>query len=112
MEIDNGPFACAPVAGASYQPLRNLVSAGYVAMKYPATIRPATLTRQDRDTTWTRERPWHGRSGGGLLDAGLLGNALSNRITAIATLLANALMVVTYVRGRAHLKATQMDNVL
>lgn len=69
LEIDNGPFACAPVAGVSYQPSRNLVSAGYDAMKYPATIRPATLTRQDRETTWTRERPWHGRSGGGLLDA-------------------------------------------
>lgn len=44
-------------------------------------------------------------------DAGLLGNALSNSITAIATLLANALIVVNYVRGRAHLKATQLENV-
>ncbi len=45
-----------------------LLSAGYDDMKWPATQRPATLLGSQGLVTFTRERPWHGRSGGGLID--------------------------------------------
>ncbi len=32
------------------------------------TKKPATLLGTQGDTTFTVERPWHGRSGGGLID--------------------------------------------
>ncbi len=39
-------------------------------MQYPPQQRPATVLRTSiaLGTTFTRERPWHGRSGGGLID--------------------------------------------
>src|SRR5262249_40903761 len=48
---------------------RNLLSVGYDSMQIPATIRPATIASVEGGRTFTRERPWHGRSGGALLDA-------------------------------------------
>jgi hypothetical protein len=45
-----------------------LLSVGYDEMRQPATQRPVTILRVDADITWTREPPWHGRSGGALLD--------------------------------------------
>jgi hypothetical protein len=67
IELDNGPFWCIPVAPAGHRPGR-LLSAGYDAMRWPVTARPATLLSSQGNTTWTREKPWHGRSGGGLID--------------------------------------------
>jgi hypothetical protein len=70
IEVRSGPVAAvAPVAGPGYRPGPNLLSAGFDEMKTPATVRPAHIIRVDRDVTWTREPPWHGRSGGGLIDA-------------------------------------------
>jgi hypothetical protein len=60
--------AAAPVAGPGYRPSQHLLSVGYDEMRLPATQRQATILRSDPDVTWTREPPWHGRSGGALLD--------------------------------------------
>jgi hypothetical protein len=68
IELDNGPFACVPVAPRGHRPGR-LLSIGYDAMRWPVTVRPATLLGTAGMTTYTREKPWHGRSGGGLIDA-------------------------------------------
>jgi hypothetical protein len=66
--IDNGPFNFIPVAGEGFRPGKNLRSAGYDGMSWPVTVKPATILASDGNTTFTRERPWHGRSGGGLSD--------------------------------------------
>jgi hypothetical protein len=58
----------APAAGPGYRPGRNLLSVGYDEMRMPATRKPAHIINIDSDVTWTREPPWHGRSGGALLD--------------------------------------------
>lgn len=68
IEIDNGPFHFIPVAPAGHKPNKNLLSLGYDDMKWPITVRPATLLFSQGNTTYTREKPWHGRSGGGLID--------------------------------------------
>lgn len=69
VEIKDGPlpYVC-PVAPAGHRPGARLLSVGYDDMKWPAQQRPATIVAQGAATTYTRERPWHGRSGGGLLD--------------------------------------------
>jgi len=58
----------APVAGPGHRPSPRLLSVGYDEMRLPATQRPAHIVKTDSDITWTREPPWHGRSGGALLD--------------------------------------------
>jgi Trypsin-like peptidase domain len=70
IEIDNGPFFCCPVAPAGHRPGSRLLSCGYDEMRWPITVRPCTYLGSTSTLTFTRERPWHGRSGGGLLDAG------------------------------------------
>jgi hypothetical protein len=49
-----------------------LVSAGYDEMRLPATARRATPVAVATTVLFTRERPWHGRSGGALLDGAYL----------------------------------------
>jgi hypothetical protein len=66
--IDNGPFHYIPVAPEGFKPGRNLYSAGYDNMAWPITMKAATVLLSQGDTTFTREKPWHGRSGGGLCD--------------------------------------------
>ncbi len=71
------PYVC-PVATPQYQGGRNIVSVGYDEMKMPVTARRATLlgssvaigrgVMADPTITFTREPPWHGRSGGSLID--------------------------------------------
>jgi hypothetical protein len=68
MELDNGPFYYVPVAAAGHRPSRNVRSLGYDAMQWPLTNRPATVLNTEGHTTYTVEKPWHGRSGGGLID--------------------------------------------
>ena len=68
IEIDNGPFNYVPVAPQGFQPGQNLNSAGYDEMKWPITSKHATILVTLSDWTYTREKPWHGRSGGGLFD--------------------------------------------
>jgi hypothetical protein len=67
--LDAGPVeACAPVAPAGHVPSRRLRSVGYDEMRWPATNLPVHILAATTATTFTTERPWHGRSGGGLLD--------------------------------------------
>ncbi len=37
-------------------------------MKMPPQKRPTQVLREEGGIYWTRQRPWHGRSGGGLID--------------------------------------------
>lgn len=68
LEMRTGPlpYVC-PVARAGHRPRRYL-SVGYDEMRHQVTVRSATLLREMGKETWTREPPWHGRSGGALLD--------------------------------------------
>lgn len=69
VEMGIGPLPyCCPVAPAGHRPGR-LLSVGYDDMRTPATVRTATMLSTGPVVTWTREPPWHGRSGGGLIDA-------------------------------------------
>lgn len=67
--IDNGPFHFIPVAPPGFRPGNNVVSTGFDELRWPPQYKPATILKTDSTTTWTREMPWHGRSGGGLIDA-------------------------------------------
>lgn len=69
VELHDGPLVVAPVAPAGHKPSGNVLSIGYDEMKWPFQVRPATILGTADPTTFTRERPWHGRSGGALLDA-------------------------------------------
>jgi hypothetical protein len=69
IEVDNGPFHFIPVAKVGHKPGVVLWSLGYDNMSWPVTKKPATILQTTGDTTYTREKPWHGRSGGGLIDA-------------------------------------------
>jgi hypothetical protein len=68
IELDNGPFAYVPVAPPGHRPGKRLLSIGYDEMRWPVTQKSATFLGTKGNTTYTRERPWHGRSGGGLID--------------------------------------------
>jgi hypothetical protein len=70
LELDNGPFFHVPVAPRGHRPGKRLLSVGYDEMRWPVTRQTATLLQTKGGTTWTAERPWHGRSGGGLFDLG------------------------------------------
>lgn len=67
MDIGPLPYVC-PVApaGAAYE--KHCLSVGYDDAKTPPTMRPATIVSQEGGRTLTRERPWHGRSGGAIID--------------------------------------------
>lgn len=69
IEIDNGPFHMIPVAPKGFKPGKNILSLGYDEMKWPVTQKSATLLGSQGNTTYTVEKPWHGRSGGALIDA-------------------------------------------
>jgi hypothetical protein len=68
LELNDGPldFVC-PVAPAGHRPGRCL-SVGYDEMRLPARRAAASVIASDRGITFTREIPWHGRSGGALID--------------------------------------------
>lgn len=61
------PFATG-VAPRGYRPGQQIISCGYDSMKIPETVRPATVLHVNDGITFTREIPWPGRSGGGLID--------------------------------------------
>jgi hypothetical protein len=68
MELNAGPLAyVCPIAPAGFRPSVCL-SVGYDEMRLPAQVRLARITGSDSEMTYTRERPWHGRSGGALID--------------------------------------------
>ena len=56
------------VARDGFKPGKNLWSCGYDEMRWPLTKKRATILFSQGNTTYTEERPWHGRSGGGLTD--------------------------------------------
>jgi len=68
LEISNGPFNHIPVARDGFKPGKNLWSCGYDDMRWPITKKRATILFSQGNTTYTEQRPWHGRSGGGLTD--------------------------------------------
>jgi hypothetical protein len=68
IELDNGPFFYVPVAKQGHVPGKRLVSVGYDDMAWPVTQKSATLLTTSGNWTYTAEKPWHGRSGGGLID--------------------------------------------
>jgi hypothetical protein len=66
IEIGDGPLAyVCPVAPKGYSPTGAALSVGYDDMNWPAVQRPTHVLTS---MTVTRERPWHGRSGGALID--------------------------------------------
>jgi hypothetical protein len=68
--LEDGPLPyVAPVAPAGHVPGAHVLSIGYDEMRWPAQQAPATLLGTAGATTYTRERPVPGRSGGALLDA-------------------------------------------
>lgn len=69
IELDNGPFHCIPVAKKGFKPSKNIRSLGYDSMAWPVAHKAVTILLSEGDTTYTREKPWHGRSGGALVDA-------------------------------------------
>lgn len=75
IEVAAGPLPyCCPVAPAGHRPSGRVISAGYDEMRLtadgrPPAVRVATVLGTSGNVTWTREVPWHGRSGGGLIDA-------------------------------------------
>lgn len=68
IEIGNGPFHYVPVAPPGHRPAGVLLSVGYDSMAWPVTKQTVTILGIDGNTIFTREKPWHGRSGGGLID--------------------------------------------
>lgn len=71
VEVPAGPFPwVAPVASPGHRPGR-LLSVGYDEMRLPPQVRTATLLGSAGNRAYTREQPWHGRSGGALLDQDL-----------------------------------------
>ncbi len=67
IEVDMPLPHVAPIAATANQN-RRLLSIGYDDMKWPATRRTATILRVEGTRSITREKPWHGRSGGALID--------------------------------------------
>jgi len=68
IEIDHGPFHYVPVAKPGHAPSQHLLSLGYDDLRWPVTKKRVTLLASKGNLTFTVEKPWHGRSGGGLID--------------------------------------------
>src|SRR5262249_35376835 len=69
VELCDGPLPyILPVAPAGYRPGRQLLSVGYDQMMFPAQRRPTAIVQTQGGTTYTREWPAPGRSGGALVD--------------------------------------------
>jgi hypothetical protein len=71
VELGDGPLSyTAPVVrrDCRLDSRSSLLSVGYDEMRWPATQKTATAIGTMGDTTFTVEKPWHGRSGGALFD--------------------------------------------
>jgi hypothetical protein len=69
IQLNAGPVDfVAPVAPDRHTPGPHLLSVGYDEMRLPAMQVPTHMLQSAHGTTWTREPPWHGRSGGALID--------------------------------------------
>lgn len=68
IEVDNGPYWCVPVCSPGRIHARQVLAAGYMAMRWPVTEKTVEILGRD-DTRWyTRGIPREGMSGGGLFD--------------------------------------------
>jgi hypothetical protein len=68
--IGDGPLPfVAPVPVGSYEPDRVCYSVGYDEMRRPPQVRPARIVAREGSRYLTDTRPWHGRSGGALIEA-------------------------------------------
>lgn len=73
IEFGDGPLPnIALVAPVGHRLSGQFLSAGYDSMKWPMTKASARMIRDDGSYIWTYEKPWHGRSGGPLLDGDYL----------------------------------------
>ena len=97
------PYVC-PVAPVGSHPGR-LLSCGYDEMRWPPTVRVATQIGTSAELTYTKEYPWHGRSGGALLDPdqGQLYGVVSGYTTPpmkVVGLYASHQAVLTFLQGK------------
>jgi hypothetical protein len=68
VKLNFGPVPyVTPVAPATSKP-RECWSVGFDEMRIPPQCRPAKILRQEGNRYITDSRPWHGRSGGALID--------------------------------------------
>jgi hypothetical protein len=68
IEVGYGPLPYVTPCAEAYHRFNRTWSIGYDEMRPKVTIRVATVLRYEGCNTITREAPWHGRSGGALLD--------------------------------------------
>src|SRR5579871_114869 len=68
--LNDGPLEyVSPVAPRGFNPSGdNILSCGFDKMEFPMHQVPTTILSDEGGTWYTREKPWHGRSGGGLID--------------------------------------------
>jgi len=70
LHLPDGPLPFwAPVPPAHYRPDTFCWSVGYDEMRRPPQVRPARIVSVEGSRYLTDARPWHGRSGGALLEA-------------------------------------------
>lgn len=70
LRLDVGPLPyVAPLPPADWQPSGRCLSVGYDEGRRPPQVREARIARDEGARILTNARPWHGRSGGALLDA-------------------------------------------
>lgn len=70
IELPAGPFPVIPLAPLGHRLGSEIVSCGYDEMKWQdgPLLRRATVLGVNSGIIWTKEIPWHGRSGGPLVD--------------------------------------------
>lgn len=68
IEMNAGPLPYVCPVGPLGTPAQGCLSAGYDEMRLPATVKRATVLASGNNVTWTAEMPWHGRSGGALIN--------------------------------------------
>jgi hypothetical protein len=68
--LNDGPLDfVAPVAFPGWKEWKHkILSVGYDEMKTPPQKKVANIISESDGRYYTREKPWHGRSGGGLID--------------------------------------------
>lgn len=69
LRINYGPVPnVVPIAPRNHKITAECISIGFDSMRYPAQVRPARIVKADSLIFWTDARPWHGRSGGALIE--------------------------------------------
>lgn len=69
LKINYGPVhTVVPIAPRNHKISQECLSMGFDSMQYPAQVRNAKIMKTDSTLFWTDARPWHGRSGGALIE--------------------------------------------